>query len=74
MMPSDYFSSGLYKLISKLPSFKMGCGSSSNQMDNVVPPSSNYIVSDQKVLKDISINAIPEVKSNIQIEGTISKE
>lgn len=51
----------------------MGCGSSSNQMDNVVPPSSNYIESEPKILKDIQLNAIPEVKSNVLIDGPGSK-
>jgi len=51
----------------------MGCGSSANQMDDVVPPSSTYIESEQKVLKDIQLNAIPEVKSNVQIDGPVSK-
>ena len=47
----------------------MGCGSSANQMDNVVPPSSAYIESEQKVLKDIQLNTILEVKSNVQIDA-----
>jgi hypothetical protein len=42
-------------------------------MDNVVPPSSNYIVSETKVLKDIQLNAIPEVKSIDQIDALTSK-
>lgn len=51
----------------------MGCGSSSNQMDNVIPPSSNYIEPGTKVLKDIQLNAIPEVKSINQIDAPSSK-
>jgi hypothetical protein len=51
----------------------MGCGSSANLMDNVVPPSSTYIESEQKILKDIQLNAIPEVASNVQIDGPASK-
>ena len=49
----------------------MGCATSSSQMDNVVPPSSNLI--EPQPLKPV-VNDLPEVQSNVLIENVPPSE